>query len=73
MKRAASKTAASAVVWLVGLALCVLFVGLLLPFDGPPGDQWVMPIGFSGLLFYSGGCFVILLVTYFIDRGLTKK
>jgi hypothetical protein len=72
MKRP-SKTVISATVWLMGLLLCVLFVGLLLPFGGPAGHQWILPIGGFGMLFFSGGCVIILVVTYFVDRHLTKK
>jgi hypothetical protein len=73
MKKAASKTTVSAVVWLLGLMLCVLFVGLLIPWEGTPGHQWIMPIGPKGFCFFSGVCFIILLGTYFLDRFLTRK
>jgi hypothetical protein len=67
------KSLVSIVTWLVGISLCVLFVGLLLPFDGPPGHQWVLPIGIQGFLFFSFGCCVILIATYFLDRFFTRK
>ena len=61
------------VTWGTGLLLCTFFVFVLLPMDGPPGHQWVMPLGTEGYLFFGGGCFVILLITYFIDDHNYRK
>lgn len=68
-----TRTTISAVVWLSGIAMCLLFVGLLLPMEGPPGHRWVMYLGFRGNLFFGGGCFLILLTTYFLDKFLTRQ
>ncbi len=62
------KTLWSAIVWLSGVVCCVLFLGLLLPREGPPGHQWFMPLGARGSLFFGGGCLAILTATYFIDK-----
>lgn len=61
------------ITWSIGLALCAAFVGLLLPMDGPPGHRWVMPLDYKGYLFFGGGCFVILAITYFIDDHYYRK
>jgi hypothetical protein len=47
-------------IWLVGLILCILFVGGLLRMEGLPGHRWVMPPGVRGTLFFVGGCCTIL-------------
>jgi hypothetical protein len=62
------KTFISATIWLVGILLCVVFVGGLLPMDGPPGHQWVMPLGLRGTLFFVVGCCLILAITYLVDK-----
>jgi hypothetical protein len=58
----------SLVIWLVGIVLCVVFVGGLLPFGGPLGDQYMLPLGVRGTLFFAGGCCLILTVTYLVDK-----
>ncbi len=57
----------SPLIWVTGLALCFLFVWALLPMSGPPGHQWVMPLGLEGTLFFGGGCVGILAITFFAD------
>jgi hypothetical protein len=62
------KTRISATVWIVGILLCVVFVGGLLPMEGPLGHQWGMPWGVRGTLFFVGGCCLILTITSLVDN-----
>jgi hypothetical protein len=66
------RTCISATIWLCGVALCVVFVGLLLPMGGPPDHRWVFPLGARGILFFGGGCCLILFITYLADKYLTN-
>jgi hypothetical protein len=58
----------SLAIWLIGLVSCLLFVGALLPMEGPVGRRWVMPLGVRGTLFFVGGCCLILMITYLVDK-----
>jgi hypothetical protein len=55
------------VIWIIGVALCFFFLWALLPMGGPPGHQWVMPLGALGTLFFGGGCVAILAITFLAD------
>lgn len=67
------RTKHSVLIWIAGIFSCFVFLWALLPMSGPPGHQWVMPLGLWGALFFGGGSFAILVVTYAIDRYLGRK
>jgi hypothetical protein len=66
------KTVVSASIWLLALAACVFFVGAITPMAGPRGHQWVMAITWPLMLIWSGGCFLILVIAYLVDRYFTR-
>jgi hypothetical protein len=62
----------SLIIWLVGVILCVVVVYVLLPRGGPPGNQWIYPLGVRGTLYFARICCPILVVTYLVDKCWPK-
>jgi hypothetical protein len=63
----------AALVWVIGILLCVLFVYEAMPMSGPLGHQWAMPITWRLVLVFSAICFGILAVTFLVARWLGKR
>jgi len=62
------KTLISATIWITGLVLCVVFVGVLLPYSRARGRYWKLPLDFRTELFIAGGCCLILMITYLANK-----
>ena len=56
-----------AIIWVLGIVLCGLFIWAVLPRGGPVGHQYVMPLNWTIVSILVGGCLVILGITYFLS------
>jgi hypothetical protein len=67
-KKGKTESVRRILIWIVGILLSVIFVGALLPLEGPPGHQWLMPFELVGLIFLLIGGFGILFATHLLDK-----
>jgi hypothetical protein len=60
-------------IWLVGVVLCCVFIFCLWPTERAGDRWWSLPVTWQLLAFFSGGCCVILALTYAIDRIAVRR
>jgi hypothetical protein len=67
------KTITRALIWIVGIALCIFISGFFGGFSGPPGRQWMLPIQWPTPIIWFLCCAGILMATYLLDKYSNKK
>jgi hypothetical protein len=61
------------IIWFIGLLLCVVFVLCFWPIERAGDRWWSMPVTWKLVMAFVGICYLILAMTFCIDRYFKKR